>query len=90
MVRSTDDNKNVREHRSLETEALGLRLTRLAARRKGGDYARERKPLQTWRWMLENGLKWDKKKVLVVAMENRNVDMAELIMMQEEEEEVDD
>ena len=42
---------------------------------------------ETLRWMRANGLKWDKKKVLVVAMENRNVDMAEWIMMQEEEEE---
>jgi len=48
---------------------------------------------ETLRWMRANGgLKWDKKKVLVVAMENSNVDMAEWIMMQEEEEEeeVDD
>ena len=48
---------------------------------------RERNHFETLRWMRENGLKWDKKKVLVVAMENRNVDMAEWIMMQEEEEE---
>ena len=45
---------------------------------------------ETLRWMRANGLKWDKKEVLFAAMENRNVEMAEWIMMQEGEEDDDD
>ena len=45
---------------------------------------------ETLRWMRANGLNWDKKEVLFAAMENRNVEMAEWIMMQEGEEEDDD
>ena len=45
---------------------------------------------ETLRWMRANGLKWDKKEVLFAAMENRNVEMAEWIMMQEGEEEEED
>jgi hypothetical protein len=39
------------------------------------------------RWLRANGLSWNKKEVLVAAMENRNVDMAEWVMLQEAEEE---
>ena len=45
---------------------------------------------ETLRWMRANGLKWDKKEVLSAAMENRNVEMAEWIMMQEGEDEEED